>query len=145
MERRTFSLDEEKRLIQLIQENDIEGFSAAIQTPDCLEKEMAGLGTLVHMVTEAGRPSFLRLLLSKGAEVDRLNENGSTALQIAAYLGNEECLKLLLDHGADPNLGGDEGHSALQFSKALRRNGVAEILEGYRPDRASRNASTERS
>ncbi|THG23589.1 hypothetical protein TEA_005014 [Camellia sinensis var. sinensis] len=62
----------------------------------------------LHYAAEKGHKEFLRLLISKGAEVDAKSDSG-TPLQCAAAKGRKEAVKILLDRnanaGANPNLG----------------------------------------
>jgi len=60
-----------------------------------------------------------RVLLEAGADVTARNDDGSTLLSSAAFLGRIELLELLLDAGADPaqkNLNGDSALDATQVS-----------------------------
>ncbi|KAF8733374.1 hypothetical protein HU200_014981 [Digitaria exilis] len=47
-----------------------------------------------------GHCEAIRLLLSKGVDVDRVNYRG-TPLHLAASMGKDQALKILLEHGAD--------------------------------------------
>jgi ankyrin repeat protein len=44
----------------------------------------------------------VRLLLDRGAQVDRPSDVGNSALMAAAAAGHVEVLRLLLERGADP-------------------------------------------
>ena len=44
---------------------------------------------------------IVKLLLNAGADIDKQNKEGSTALISAAYYNNREIIKLLLNYGAD--------------------------------------------
>ncbi|KAL7198680.1 hypothetical protein ACSBR2_021063 [Camellia fascicularis] len=56
----------------------------------------------LHYAAERGHKEFLRLLISKGAEVDANSDSG-TPLQCAAAKGRKEAVKILLDRNANPN------------------------------------------
>nr|CAB3462532.1 unnamed protein product [Digitaria exilis] len=58
--------------------------------------------TPLHDAAEQGHCEAIRLLLSKGVDVDRVNYRG-TPLHLAASMGKDQALKILLEHGADPN------------------------------------------
>lgn len=62
-------------------------------------------------------------LLDGGADIDRPDPSGTTALMMAAGYGNDAMVKLLLARGADLDLTSHKGQTALDF--ALR--GVADI------------------
>jgi ankyrin repeat protein len=58
-------------------------------------------------------PDIVRLLLQHGANVNVKDEEGDTALIIAACNANAEMTKILLDYQADPNLKNNKGETAL--------------------------------
>ncbi|CAL4891181.1 unnamed protein product [Urochloa decumbens] len=58
--------------------------------------------TPLHDAVERGHCEAVRLLLSKGVEVDPLGQRG-TPLHLAAAWGHDQAVKVLLEHGADPN------------------------------------------
>eukprot|EP00457_Paulinella_chromatophora_P012726 gb/GEZN01012957.1/.p1 GENE.gb/GEZN01012957.1/~~gb/GEZN01012957.1/.p1 ORF type:complete len:198 (-),score=31.18 gb/GEZN01012957.1/:407-1000(-) len=70
-----------------------------------------------------------KLLISRGADVNRQNVYGNTAMILAAYHGNHELVELLLENGADPLLTSNSGKSALYWAKAYGKCQCAEILE----------------
>ena len=58
-------------------------------------------GTILYDACKNGHVDAARLLLDKGAEVDRATEDGTTPLYIACYNGHVDAARLLLDNGAD--------------------------------------------
>ncbi|THU64974.1 hypothetical protein C4D60_Mb01t32200 [Musa balbisiana] len=85
-----------------------------------------------------GDDLLLRQLLKRELDPNESDNNGHTALHIAASKGNEHCVRLLLDKGADPNRRDSEGSVPLweailgrheQVAKVLRENG-AQLLSG---------------
>ena len=78
---------------------------------------------LLHLVCALQQPEFIELLLNKGADVDLVDEEGYTALMVAAgsaygksSLLNtppSECIELLVNAGADKKSIAPEGVSAL--------------------------------
>ena len=54
-----------------------------------------------------------RLLLDKGAEVDRANKDGTTPLYVAGHNGHVAAVRLLLDNGADINRADKDGETPL--------------------------------
>ncbi|TVU06248.1 hypothetical protein EJB05_49450 [Eragrostis curvula] len=58
--------------------------------------------TPLHDAAEQGHCKVVRLLLSKGVDVDPVNHRG-TPLHLAAAKDRDQVAKILLEHGADPN------------------------------------------
>ena len=54
---------------------------------------------------------------SAGADVNRQNVFGETALHQCVANGNVDAARLLLEHGADPNIQDIYGKAALHFAK----------------------------
>ncbi|KAG0521564.1 hypothetical protein BDA96_08G172200 [Sorghum bicolor] len=57
--------------------------------------------TPLHFAAEEGNCEAVRLLLSKGVDVEPVNFMG-TPLHLAASQGQDQVMKILLEHGADP-------------------------------------------
>ncbi|TQN71668.1 putative ankyrin repeat protein, partial [Colletotrichum shisoi] len=55
----------------------------------------------------------VQLLLEKGADVNCQQDDGMTALHLAAQRGEHSVVETLLGHGADPDLGDKRGKTAL--------------------------------
>ena len=51
----------------------------------------------LHIACGNGHVDAARLLLDKGAEVDRANQNGTTPLYVACQQGHVDLARLLLD------------------------------------------------
>nr|CAB3462533.1 unnamed protein product [Digitaria exilis] len=58
--------------------------------------------TPLHDAAEQGHYEAVRLLLSKGVDVDPVNHRG-TPLHLAAAKDRDQVVKILLEHGADPD------------------------------------------
>jgi ankyrin repeat protein len=67
-----------------------------------------------------GHTETIKLLLEKGADVNRENRHGNTALLFAAYEGSTEMVKLLLEAGANVNATNGEDASVLSYAYALK-------------------------
>ncbi len=70
-------------------------------------------------------PQRVEFLLSKGADVNKLNDNGYAPLHTAARSRNSDLVTLLLEHKADPNLPDNDGVTPLVH--AIMRNHVPSI------------------
>jgi len=77
------------------------------------------LGGIVVPLALAARNNNVRivdLLLKRGANVDKLGEQGETALMWAAGAGNVKVLKRLLELGADLKRRDNDGCDALEYA-----------------------------
>ena len=64
------------------------------------------LGTVLMAACQVNQIDVVAMLLRRGADVNRTDANGFTALITSSSLGNRQIVKLLLSHGADTNGGG---------------------------------------
>lgn len=73
-----------------------------------------GARNLIHDASKGGHAEILHALLSYGADVDSVDENGNTPLHHAVQRGSERCVWAILDI-ADPDLDviNNEGETAL--------------------------------
>jgi quinoprotein dehydrogenase-associated probable ABC transporter substrate-binding protein len=67
----------------------------------------------------------VKFLLGKGAEVNKLNDQGNAPIHTAARNRASNLIDLLLDHGADPNLPDNDGVTPLVH--AINRNHVPSV------------------
>ncbi len=66
-----------------------------------------------------GSIACVKLMLSRGAKVNRLDEHGMTPLMVAAkyaYRGGRDMVEFLLSQGADVNARSKKGSTALMFA-----------------------------
>ena len=73
----------------------------------------SGEMTPLMETAEWGDEDFARKLLQRGAKVNARDEDGRTALHIAAVDNNAEMVELLLEWGAKVNIRDKNGHTAL--------------------------------
>lgn len=73
----------------------------------------ASAQTKLYQAAERGDVSALRKALKAGADVDKQDKDGWTALLFAATEGQEQAVRLLLSAGADPNFAGNKGETPL--------------------------------
>ncbi|XP_018014081.1 ankyrin repeat family A protein 2 [Hyalella azteca] len=77
-----------------------------------------------------GQVPTVRLLLSRGAEIEHEGEDGQTALQLCCAAGHHEVAKVLLAAGADPNHADHMSCSPLMFAAAEdHAQCVSELLD----------------
>lgn len=89
--------------------------------------------TPLHYAATGPEPAVVQLLLERGAAIDALSPNGTTALMMAAQYGSEQSVHLLLTRGADPHLKNEKGLSAADFARLAHRESLANRLEAATP------------
>jgi ankyrin repeat protein len=73
-------------------------------------------------------PTIIRSLVSYGADVNRPNVDGQTALMGAAGAGRLDSVELLLELGAKAEPKDKAGHDALSFATIYKHSNIAELL-----------------
>jgi thiamine monophosphate kinase len=74
-----------------------------------------------------GKPDLMRLFAARGADINKLNANGESAIALAAWRGNLEAVKWLLDRGARINAPSRQW-SALHYAVFAGHAEVADFL-----------------
>ena len=69
-----------------------------------------------------------------GADVDVIDQNGSTPLFYAVTLGHVECATLLLSFGADPNKKDKKGRTPAHFGATKGQLEALKILKANKAD-----------
>ena len=70
-----------------------------------------------------------RLLLDKGAEVDRANDGGGTPLFVACQEGRADAARLLLDNGAKVDMAEKDGRTPLDIAKSQGHSSIVALLD----------------
>lgn len=83
----------------------------------------------LSMAASRGDLAALHLLLARGAGVNRVDEEGTTALMTAVQNGQAGAVVLLLEKGADPNLATPQGDTALSLALDAEQESCAALLE----------------
>jgi ankyrin repeat protein len=68
------------------------------------------------------------LLIASGADINHSDENGFTALAMAAAKGLEATARVLIDEGADVNKADDRGITPLYAASHHNHDAVARML-----------------
>ena len=82
---------------------------------------------LLKMAKE-GQDALVRTLLEAGAEVNARDENGRTALMLAALGGHLETVKSLLDAGANADAKDHDGETAHNLASEQGQNEIVQLL-----------------
>jgi uncharacterized protein len=85
-------------------------------------------GHVLVMASRAGQDDLLRELIKRGAELDRVGDDGFTALGAAAFAGQRSSVRLLLLAGAVPERQGASGQTALHLASLAGQLGVIEEM-----------------
>jgi ankyrin repeat protein len=88
----------------------------------------ASLNPVLRMAARDGKIDIVGFLILNGADVNRTNKYGWTALMIAASRGHEAIVELLLFEGADPNTSNIHGETALTESASQGYGSIVKIL-----------------
>jgi acyl-CoA-binding protein len=89
-------------------------FGIKQSTIDCTFEEVYQEDANVIRAATTGDINLLSQLLLSGVDVNQRDENGQTALHMAADKGMIECVRFLLQAGADPNATDKDGISVLE-------------------------------
>ena len=81
-----------------------------------------------------GRTEIVKLLLEKGADVNKHNEGGETPLHYAAQHGHVRVVEILLEHGADVSAKGTGCGTPLQWAGRNGQIKAAKLLLAYGAD-----------
>ncbi|KAI3524518.1 hypothetical protein L1887_03176 [Cichorium endivia] len=100
-----------------------------METENMLARGRMDLPLSLCFATLRGDDHLLLKLLKRGLDPNESDNNGRTALHIAASKGNVNCVLLLLDYGADPNSRDSEGNVPLWESILGNHEPVTVILK----------------
>lgn len=82
----------------------------------------------LHFTAQFNILESMRLLLEHGADPDLVNDLGSTALTLAAYLDSSEIVHLLIEKGAGVNIRDSSGKTAMMFAAWNKNSQMVQAL-----------------
>lgn len=85
--------------------------------------------TPLHYAASGPEPKVVALLLDRGAALEALSANGTTALMMASGYGAMDSADLLLARGADARVRNGAGLSAADFARRAGRDALAKRLD----------------
>lgn len=86
--------------------------------------------TLLYSAAMNGREDILQLLLKKSkGEINSKNNEGKTAVIIAAEYGYSMIVEILLRNGADSEIKSNEGKTALDYAKKWKHKEIINLLK----------------
>jgi ankyrin repeat protein len=114
LESKTIS-QQELELVERIKNNDPSSLEIFIQAnPDMLEN-LAGNFIPLHLAAYFGNIQTMQSLLKLGAQLDRSNCDGNSALHFAAFALQSHSVDFLLEQGANPKAVNVAGDTPLHF------------------------------
>ena len=93
---------DDARAIQLIKEGADPNSTSGTYAPEFVEREFVQ-GVPLHFALTCAQPKVAVALIEAGADPNRRNRQGQTALIVAVNKGYTEVVRALLAKGADPN------------------------------------------
>jgi hypothetical protein len=78
---------------------------------------------------EGINPDMIKILISKGSEINARDDEGWTALMQASFSGQLENVSLLLESGADINSLSNKGETALAIAQRESHSEVVKLLQ----------------
>ena len=85
--------------------------------------------TPLHLACEKGHAAVVRLLVEKGADVDKARNDGRTPFYMACQEGHLDVVQLLLEKGADMDKAKDSGATPLYIARYQGHAEIISILE----------------
>lgn len=88
--------------------------------------------SVLHKAAEGGEAGIVKLLLSKGADINRKRKDGWTPLHIAAHEGHFDAVKTLVEKGAKVSMKTKDGATPLdaaEKSSGSDRKKVVDLLK----------------
>ena len=79
-------------------------------------------------IAKKGQDALVRTLLTAGADINARDENGRTALMLAALGSHLATVTSLLDAGADVEAKDDDGKTAQDLASARGQNEIVQLL-----------------
>ncbi|KAG6505943.1 hypothetical protein ZIOFF_031256 [Zingiber officinale] len=98
------------------------------ETENMLTRGRVDLPLTLGFAIVRGDDVLLQQLLRRGLDPNESDDEGRTALHLAASKGNEHCVRQLLDYGADPNSRDSGGSVPLWEAIVGKHEGVAKLL-----------------
>jgi AAA+ superfamily predicted ATPase len=93
---------------------------------------------------ETGNISVLRTALSKGADINQVDENGATALMIACKFGHTALVKFILSRGAEIDLADSKGMTAVKNAELSNKAELIELFKDFIDDHSADDNATVR-
>lgn len=90
--------------------------------------EAQDLFQVIRLAVKSGNIEEVKRLIDNGADLDRQDKRGGTALLAAVYSQQVEMVKLLIESGADSSIADSVGNTALDVANRIRMDEIVAIL-----------------
>jgi ankyrin repeat protein len=115
-------------VLDLAREGRTDGLTAVLDRGVPANLTGANGDSLLILAAYHDHPATVRALLECGAEPNRINDRGQTALGAAVFRQSAESVGLLLDHGADVHAG---ARSAVDIAAFFELDEMAKLLRRH--------------
>ncbi|MDT4891854.1 MAG: uncharacterized protein QOE97_889 [Pseudonocardiales bacterium] len=102
-------------VLDAARDGDVEHLTRALDAGVPPNLTAAAGDSLLILAAYHTQPEAVRILLERGADTDRVNDRGQTALGAAVFRRSEPIVRMLLDAGADPAAGGRTAFEIAEF------------------------------
>jgi ankyrin repeat protein len=86
--------------------------------------------TPIHAAAYWNHPDIVKMLIAKGADVNKTNGLGETALHYAAVCRYLDVAQILLDSGANPKAKTNKGMTPIDISREVKYQKLIKLLSG---------------
>ena len=120
-------------LAKAVERNDVRGVENLLRRiANFSEQDEIGW-TLLMMAADRGYTQIARLLVAKGAAVNKKSPNGITPLMMAAYMNHIDIAQLLIDNGADVGAANNKGVTAQDVAESRNHTEMVQLLKEAPP------------
>ena len=125
------NLISDEGITPLLIANDVESVKILSKTTNINKANASGITPLIAFSGREISIEAINILLENGADVNKIDKDGETALSTAIENSNFEAALILLNNNANPNLGNKKAKELAGISRELGDEEVASILDKY--------------
>ena len=104
-----------------------------------IARTLAATENIVAAIVLGATTEEINQLIAQGANIERHDENGRTAVMLAALLGKWREISLLLDAGAEVNAQDNDGNTALHLALEVGHHETVALLRSRGADASTEN------
>ena len=119
-------------LFSSVKSDDIQGIKSLVQKGANINAQEVSTGyTPVMYAIKLNKIKALRALIMHGADLQKTNFDGQTALHVATLLGNAQAVEVLLSAGIDPTIRDKKGNRASEYMKSHMKKTATVMAANY--------------